>query len=269
MKSKLLLFLGIGILYLSSCISNRKYVYLQNSNHKVDSSTDYIKINKPNYRLQVNDILAINIASEDESITKIFNSAPSTGATMSMTSGGAGGMLYYTGYSINDSGNIMLPIIGKVNLLGKTIQEASLSIRTELNKYFKNYHLSVQFAEFRYSVLGEVNRPGKYAFMQGQVNILEALAYVGDLTPLANRSKISIVRQYPEGIKIHQVNILDVHLLESPYFYLKPNDVIYVEPLRMRELGNLSSATSTLTTIATIANTLFFVLSTYIIFGSK
>ena len=270
MKSKILLFLSVILLFFASCISNKKYVYLQSvSTHKVDSTSDYIKVNRPNYRLQANDILSINIASEDESIAKIFNSSPSTGPNMSMTSGGAGGMMYYTGYGINDSGNITLPVIGKVHLLGNTLQEANSIIRLELNKYFKNYHLTIQFAEFRYSVLGEVLKPGKYSFMQSQVNILEALAYVGDLTPLGNRTKISIIRQYPEGIKIHQVNLLDVNLLSSPYYYLKPNDVIYVEPLKMREWGNLSSASNTLTTIATVASTFLLVLNTYIIFKSK
>jgi polysaccharide export outer membrane protein len=244
-------------------------VYLQNSAHKVDSTSDYIKINKPNYRLQINDILVINIGSEDESISKVFNSNQSAGTGMNMMTNGPGGMMYYTGYVINDSGNINLPIIGAINILNKTISEANQLIRFELNKYFKNYHLTVQFAEFRYSVLGEVNRPGKYSFMQGQVNILEALAYVGDLTPLANRTKISIIRQYPEGIKIHQINLLDLNILSSPYYYLKPNDVIYVEPLKMREWGNLSNASNTLTTIATIASTFLLVLNTYIIFKSK
>lgn len=269
MKTKIVLFLSIGCLFMASCITNKKYLYLQNSSHNVDSTSDYIKINKPNYHLQVNDILAINIASEDETVSKIFNSAPLSGPTMSMTSGGVGGMMYYTGYTINDSGNINLPIIGPINLLGKTLQEANLAVKSELNKYFKNYHLVVQFAEFRYSILGEVVRPGKYAFMQSQVTILEAIAHVGDLTPLANRTKISIIRQYPEGVKIHQVNLLDVHLLESPYYFLKPNDVIYVEPLKMRELGNLSNASNTLTTIATVASTFLLVLNTYIIFKAK
>jgi polysaccharide export outer membrane protein len=269
MKSKLLLFLGLGILYLSSCISNRKYVYLQNSAHKLDSTSDYVKINKPNYRLQVNDILAINISSEDESISKLFNTASTNGQPMNMMSGGAGGMMYYTGYGINDSGNITLPVIGSLHLLGNTIQEANSIIRLELNKYFKNYHLVVQFAEFRFSILGEVNRSGKYALMQSQVNILEAIALVGDLTPLANRNKISIIRQYPEGVKIHQVNLLDVNLLSSPYYFLIPNDIIYIEPIKMREWGNLTNASSTLTTIATVASTFLLVLNTYIIFKAK
>jgi polysaccharide export outer membrane protein len=269
MKSKILITIGIGFLFIASCINNKKYVYLQNNSHLVDSTSDFIRVNKPNYHLQVNDILAINIASEDETVTKIFNSTLGASPNVPMMNGGSGGMMYYTGYTINDSGNISLPIIGSINLLGKTLQEANIAVRTELNKYFKNYHLVVQFAEFRYSVLGEVVRPGKYAFMQSQVTILEAIAHVGDLTPLANRNKISIIRQYPEGLKIHQVNLLDVHLLESPYYFLKPNDLIYVEPLKMRELGNLSNASNTLTTIATVASTFLLVLNTYIIFKSK
>ncbi len=274
MKSKMIFkivtYVSICMLFVSSCISNKRYVYLQNtSTHKVDSTSDYIKVNKPNYRLQVNDILTINIASEDESISKLFNPAPTTFGINNIIPGGVGGMMYYTGVGVNDSGNIILPVIGSVNVLGKTMQETNNLLRIELNKYFKNYHLIVQFSEFRFSVLGEVARPGKYSLLQSQVNILEVLAHAGDLTPLANRLKVSIVRQYPEGIKIHQVNLTDAHLLESPYYYLKPNDVIYIEPIKMREWGNFTNATSTLTTIATVASTFLLVLNTYIIFKSK
>jgi polysaccharide export outer membrane protein len=263
-------YIALCLLLLSSCLSNKKYVYLQNvTTHKVDSTSDFIKINKPNYHLQISDILTINIASEDESVSKIFNAAPSTMGNMNMVPGGVGGMMYYTGVGVNDSGNIVLPIVGNIYVLGKTLSEANAAIRLELNKYFKNYHLTVQFSEFRCSVIGEVTRPGKYSFLQNQVNILEVLAHVGDLTPLANRLKVSIIRQYPEGLKIHQVNLTDARLLESPYYFLKPNDVIYVEPIKMRELGNLTSAQNTLTTIATVASTFLLVLNTYIIFKSK
>lgn len=270
MKSKILLFLSLVLLFFASCISNKKYVYLQSaSTHKVDSTSDYIKVNRPNYRLQVNDILTISIASEDETINKMFNPSPTSGGLMNMAPGGVGGMMYFSGFGVNDSGNIVIPIIGNVKVVGKTILEANAAVKIELNKYFKNYHLFMQFAEFRFSIIGEVVRPGKYALLQSQVNILEAVAHAGDLTQLANRNKVSIVRQYPEGIKIHQVNLLDVKLLSSEYYYLKPNDVIYIEPLKMRELGNFSSAQNTLTTIATIASTLLLVLNTYIIFKSK
>jgi polysaccharide export outer membrane protein len=269
-KLSLSVYIALCLLLLSSCLSNKKYVYLQNiSTNKVDSTSDFIKINKPNYRLQVNDILTINIASEDESISKLFNPAPTTFGINNIIPGGVGGMMYYTGVGVNDSGNIILPVIGSVNVLGKTMQETYNLLRIELNKYFKNYHLIVQFSEFRFSVLGEVARPGKYSLLQSQVNILEVLAHSGDLTPLANRLKVSIIRQYPEGLKIHQVNLTDQRLLESPYYFLKPNDVIYVEPIKMRELGNFTNATSTLTTIATVASTFLLVLNTYIIFKSK
>ncbi len=265
-----IIFLCLATLFLSSCIGNKRYLYLQTlSNHKVDSTSDFIKISKPEYRLQVNDIVTVSIASEDENINKIFNPAPSSTGNMNMAPGGVGGMMYYTGFSINDSGKITLPIIGSVSIVGKTMQEANTTIRTELNKYFKNYHLFMQFAELRYSVIGEVNRPGKYSMLQSQVNILEALAHVGDLTQLANRSKISIIRQYPEGLKIHQINLLDVKLLQSPYYFLKPNDIIYVEPLKMRSLGNFTTAQNSFTTIATVASTFLLVLNTYIIFKAK
>lgn len=270
MKIKVVLFIGLGLMLLGSCVSNRRYLFLQNpTTHKVDSTSDYIKINKPSYRLQVNDILTISIASEDETINKMFNPSPTSGGMMNMAPGGVGGMMYYSGFGVNDSGNIVIPIIGNVHVLGKTIMEANAAVRLELNKYFKNYHLFMQFSEFRYSILGEVTRPGKYSLLQSQVNILEAIAHGGDLSPLANRLKVSIIRQYPEGIKIHQVDLTDVNIIKSPYYYLKPNDVIYIEPLKMRELGNLSSAQNTLTTIATIASTLLLVLNTYIIFKSK
>ena len=269
MKNNLKTFLLLILVstFISSCISNKKYVYLQNpKTHKVDSTSDFIKITIPSYRLQSGDILQINIATEDPKLNAVFSPNPSgTGFSMSSQAQGGSSMMYYQGYSIDPEGNINLPIMGKVNLNGKTIEEAKYAVGKKLDIYFKQYHLFMQLAEIRFSLIGEISHPGKYIILQNRINLLEALAFGNDLTQLGNRRSINIIRQYPEGVKIHKIDLTDVNLISSPYYYLQSNDIVYVEPMKIRTVGNFSNLQASFQTVGPLLTVLFTVLNTYIL----
>ena len=102
---------------------------------------------------------------------------------------------------------------------------------------FSNYHLKVQLGGIRFSTLGEFRRPGKHVVLQNQITIFEAIALSGDLTTVADRENLHLVRQYPEGTRIHTVNLLDQNIISTPYYFLHPNDVVYAEPLPERWWG--------------------------------
>lgn len=267
MKIKNLILLStIGIALFSSCVANKKYILLQNAKTSTasDTSKSNYQLDRTIYKLQVNDILYVSVASTDETISKAFSHSLGSQQNMQMQ-GGLGSMLYLIGYSINQSGEINLPIIGNLKVSGLSTSEAKEVIDVELRKYFKVYHLIVQLTEMPFTVIGEVNRAGRFSGMVNQVTIMEALALAGDFTSIANRKNVTIIRQNSDGVKVFKVDFTQADLINSPYYILRPNDVIYVEPLKSRSIGNFSSFQSALNTITPLLTTLVLALNTYII----
>jgi polysaccharide export outer membrane protein len=267
MKIKnLILLSSIGLSLLTSCVANKKYILLQNA--KISAASDTSKSNyqldRTIYKLQVNDILYVSVASTDETISKAFSHSVGT-QQMMQTQGGLGNMLYLTGYSINQTGEINLPIIGNLKVSGLTIAQAQEKIDIELKKYFKVYHLIVKLAEMPFTFIGEVTHAGRFSGMINQVTLFEALALAGDFTSIANRKNVTILRQNSDGVKVFKVDFTQADLINSPYYILRPNDVIYVEPLKSRSIGNFSSFQNSLATITPLLTTLVLALNTYII----
>lgn len=256
--SKLIFILG-GILFLvSSCIPKKKMVYLQTESTNSDTVFQYKRLD---YKLQVNDIIDVKIVSLDEDVNKLFNSSVAASSSAAQTAN-LGDLYYITGYNIDDSGNVDIPIIGEVNVLNKTLEEARIEIDKYVYKYFSKYFLSVKLGGIRFSALGEFNRPGKYTVLQNQATIFEALALAGDLNMVASRADVKIIRQYPEGTKIHKVNLLDRNLIHTPYYFIQPNDVIYVEPLKAKSWGvGTNAAQSTALILSLVSSTLLIVVS--------
>ena len=136
--------------------------------------------------------------------------------------------------------------------------EAKEEISRELDKYFTNsdYFIRVKLGGIRYSALGEFRRPGKFVVLQDRMTIFEAIANAGDLTVVAKRDEVLLIRQYPEGTKLHRINQNDRNLIHTPYYFIQPNDQIYVEPMRVRELGageNISQSLQLIVTSITAA----------------
>ena len=233
-------------------------VYLQ---AELDNADTVFNYERTDYKLQINDIIDVKIVSLDEDVNKLFNSSMAT-ATNAAQTANLGDLYYITGYSIDDSGNVELPIIGKVNVLNKTLEEARLEIDTYVLKYFSKYFLSIKLGGIRFSAIGEFNRPGKYTILQNQATLFEALALAGDLNMTASRGDVKIIRQYPEGTKIHTLNLLDRNLIHTPYYFIQPNDVIYVEPLKAKSWGvGTNAAQSTALILSLISSTLLIIVS--------
>lgn len=254
------------IAFLSSCVSNKKFIYLQDKGHTKIDSAGLIPVQPYAYKLQAGDILYISLSTEDEKLNKIFVPATGGGTPLNMMGQGVSGtMLYYIGFTIDTKGIIELPFLGKLILTNKTMEEAKETIEIELRKYFKNYFLQIKLADFKFSVLGFVNRPGQYFFNQNKVTLLEAIAQAGELNNLAKRYELQLYRQYPDGVKLHTIDLTDQSLISSPYWYIQPNDVLYVVPLNKRSIGDLSSLQSSFGVIAPLLSTLLMVLNTYIL----
>jgi len=216
------------------------------------------------YKLQKGDILYISLTTDDEKLNKVF--IPSAGGQqMAQNQNVAGTMFYFIGFTIDDKGEIEFPYLGKIKVANKTIEHAKIAIDFELKKFFKVFFLQVKVAEFKFSVLGSVNRPGQFFFQQNKVNILEAITQAGDLHGMANKIKLQLYRQYPEGIKLHEIDITDQNIVNSPFWYIQPNDVLYVVPIKVRTLGDMSSLQTSFGVVAPLLSALLLVLNTYIL----
>jgi polysaccharide export outer membrane protein len=256
---KSLIVVGIVGVAFTSCVPKKKMVYLQSEDNNQDSVFLYERID---YRLQVNDIIDVKIVSLDEDVNKLFNSNNSTNSNSVAQTANYGDLYYVTGYNIDDSGNIDLPIVGEVNIVNKSLVEAKREIESKVNRYFPKYYLAVKLGGIRFSAIGEFNRPGKYTILQNQATIFEALALAGDLNMVASRRDVKIIRQYPEGTKIHTIDLLDKNLIHTPYYFIQPNDVIYIEPLKAMSWGvGTNAAQSTALILSLISSTLLIVVS--------
>ena len=244
---------------LVSCVPKKKMVFLQSETNNIDSVFFY---EREVYKLQISDIVDVKIISLDEQVNEIFNSNANASSSQVAQVANLGDLYYVTGYSINDSGNIYLPIIGEVNIVGLSLEEVKVAISQKAERYFSKYYLSVKIGGVRFSAIGEFARPGKYTILQNQATIFEAIALAGDLLMVASRSDVKLIRQYPGGTKIHTLNLLDKKLIHSPYYFIQPNDVIYVEPLKAKSWGvGVNAAQSTALILSLVSSTLLIIVS--------
>tara|TARA_R110002095_G_scaffold171979_1_gene149451 strand:+ start:41 stop:835 length:795 start_codon:yes stop_codon:yes gene_type:complete len=258
MKNCFLVILLVISVVLTSCITNKDVVYLQDKGDEADTTLALNELPKP-YKVQVNDILSINVKALDEELVGIFNPIENTNNVGQNQAG-----LYFNGFTVDMHGRIEFPILGEMNVLGLTIDEIEAKVKTELLKqYFKEtaeIFVTVKLAGLRYTVTGEVRGTGVYTLFQDRVNIIEALANAGDVKTTADRNDILVIRQYPDGQKIHHIDLTDIKAMKSPFYFIQPNDIILVKPLKRKAIGAGETATQTLTTIASIFSIL---VSTY------
>ncbi|KDN55338.1 polysaccharide biosynthesis/export family protein [Flavobacterium seoulense] len=254
------LLLIISVLF-SSCIPTRDLIYLQNKN-ETDVETSISAVAAKPYRLQINDVLSISIKANDPKLVEIF-STTNGGAEV----GKSEASLYFDGFTVDDHGNIRMPILGELNVIGYTLDEVRQNIEKQLlAEYFKkeaNIFVIVKLAGFRYTINGEVGSVGTKTLFQEHVNIMEAIANSGDITLVGNRKEVAIIRKTPTGSETHVVDLTDSNVVNSPYFYLQPNDYIYVKPLKQKTWGTGKTGIESLGTILTLislATTAFLLL---------
>ncbi|WP_035468395.1 polysaccharide biosynthesis/export family protein [Algoriphagus mannitolivorans] len=244
----------IGLIALaSSCISNKRITYLQN----ITDSTSYglnefIPFAEVDYKyiLQPFDIVQIDFASSDPILVEGFAFQRSQ-QQVGGIGGGAGGSgsdpLYMNGYSIDAMGMVEIPRIGKVKIAGLTEEEAKDLVQEKINSFFKDdVFVRLRIAGIRYTTLGEFNRVGVQIIYKNRATLFDALANSGETTLLGKKNQLFLIRQYGDGVKIHQINLNDRALLASPFFFIQPNDILYMEPMKIRQFGTADNLTASL-----------------------
>jgi polysaccharide export outer membrane protein len=224
--NKFLLFLGIVILG-SSCVPQKKLLLLQNISEDTTRTSFVNEISKLDYRVDVGDNLYIKVAGVNDETYDFFNVQAVQGTNTVMDAG-----LYLSSYTVNDSGYIVLPFMGSLLVKGFTVEQIRDKVQDLIKPYLSDGVVVVKLISFHVTIMGEVMRPGDYRFYQDRLNVLEAVARAGDFGPFANRERITIIRRTKRGSDIHYLNLLQNESLESDFYNLKPNDVIYVEPLK-------------------------------------
>ncbi|MCB9002634.1 MAG: polysaccharide biosynthesis/export family protein [Bacteroidales bacterium] len=220
--SKLAIFVLLSML-ISGCASRKKVLMLQDIS---EQSTSINNPGKASYHLQKGDNLYIKVYSVDEKTSKFFQSDfPNL---MNPT------YLFLNSYTIDEKGYINVSFIDKLKVEGLTVEEAKNNIQKALNEYFKECTVTVKLVNFQVSVLGEVNKPGTFTIDKEQINLFQALGLAGGPKDFSNLKKVILVRQTDAGSKAQVLDITNLAVLESEYFYLMPNDIIYVEPVKAK-----------------------------------
>lgn len=257
MNKRLVWLVFFSTLVLSSCVPNKKIVYLQDITLAKKDTAEFV-IPREDYRLKPGDYILVDVKTSDAKAMNYFsNNAANNMAQMANING----ELYFAmGYGLDKEGMIDFPYIGKLKISDKTPDEAQVFLTEELKKYLINVVVTLRWGGIRFSILGEVRNPGKYMILQNQVTILEALAQANDFTDFAKRSEVLILRETPQGLKTIKANFLDSSLMKSPAFFLQPDDVIYVQPIKARMFATVLGAqylqilTALLTAIVLVNN---------------
>ena len=254
MRSIRLLIIALSCIFISSCIPHKDTIYLQNKENGVNDTIPYnlSEVQKP-YRIQIDDILNIRIKVLDQDNVQIFN--PTGEGNLNASSEERA---YFDGFTVDLHGNVRIPVLGDLNVLGYTTAEIEEKIKQKLlDEQFKetsNIFVTVKLAGLRFTATGEIGKPGTITLFKERVNIFEAIANAGEIPVSGNKKDVLIIRQYPQGQKIHHLDLTDINVMKSPYYYIQPNDMIYVKPLRQKSLGTGETAVSSISTIATIVS---------------
>lgn len=231
----------LAALLLTSCGSH--VAYLQNSDLVDLSNSEYLY----DARIMPKDLLTITVSTVNREASEPYNLMvrPTLNTTNKNVSTTGGSLLPYL---VDNEGKIDFPVLGTLKVGGLTKHECEQMIHDKLLRFMnevENPIVTVRMANYKISVLGEVAHPGMFTVDNEKINIFEALAKAGDLTIYGQRDKVKLIRENAQGRKeIHKLNLNDTEIINSPYYYLQQNDIIYVEPNKVKA-GNSGIGSST------------------------
>ncbi|WP_162425980.1 polysaccharide biosynthesis/export family protein [Pontibacter pudoricolor] len=217
------IFLLAVLLAFSSCGPTRNLAYFSDLKEQTTYSEEIKNITVS--KIQPNDLLSITVSSESPESDAQFNRGMLAANDSKLE-----------GYLVNEEGYVNFPVIGSVQLAGLTKQEAREKLTNELQQYLKAPVVSIRNMNFKVTVIGEVNRPSTFTVPAEKISILEALGMAGDMTPFGKRENVIVMREEAGTRTMARLNLNSKEVLNSPYFYLQQNDVVYVEPDKMKQV---------------------------------
>lgn len=253
-QSMTLVLMIMVLMIFGSCGSRKNMVYFQPDSTQINTLYEQYTP-----RIQSSDILTIVVTAADPKVTAPFNPL-STMTTSNLTQ--QVDMALRPTYTVDEKGDINLPMLGRVHVAGLTRIQAIEKLRVELGQYIKDPGINMNFNNFRISVLGEVARPGSFIMPTERVTVLDALGMAGDLTIRGVRNNVMVIREVDGQKTTHRLDLTQQNSLNSPYYYLAQNDVIYVEPNKSQiNSSKLGANTNIIVSIAGLIITVISVLT--------
>ena len=223
---KIPLFLVLIFLFLS-CVPTKDLIYLSGTPKE---NKEIHKINTNPYKLQVGDNISIDVTSDNVNLVAVF--LKSSGSLSENTSSPVI-------YSIDVNGNIRMPILGEINVLGYTTKEVRVKIEEKFANYFMkedSYFVSVKLDGIKYTIMGEINSPGPKVVYQNQLSILDAITFSGDIPISGDKKNVEVIRISPSGNKKVTIDLTSIDALNSEIFFIQNNDYINIKALRQKSL---------------------------------
>jgi polysaccharide export outer membrane protein len=218
----------------SSCVSQKKIKYLQKEQDKDTTSILRSNTRNADYKIQVKDNLYIRVFALDEKAFLFFNKQSGSNSYNDFANDAS---IYLNSYSVGSDGNIDFPIVGKVYVKDLTVFQIRTILQELIGEYLKETTVVVKTVNFRVTLVGEVNRPGEFTIYKDDINLFEAISLAGDMTEFANRNRVALIRQVNGGSQVHYLDMNSEQILSSAYYYLQPNDIIYISPLGYKRWG--------------------------------
>ena len=239
----------------ASCVPQKKMLYLKEAQMAAENiSKEYVNDRTVDYKLQPGDNLYIRFINTIDQTSAASLSGDLASRTTQLSSDAG---IYLQSYTLDEEGYIELPLTGKIMLKNMTVDQAKEKMQTEINKFVNQTTLVVKLSNFNLTVLGEVNHPGMFKVYQSQINLFEAVALAGNMTNFAKNDEVKVIRQTDHGSEIVTVDMGSADILSSEYYYLKPNDIVYVEPLKIKQWGFTTFPYSTVISVVTLGVTLY------------
>lgn len=232
-----------------SCVSRKKLTYLQHpgkADESIISSPGIITSFTPaEYKIMPNDYLFIRVITPDPQWSALFNMQSGEGGVTQESAA-------LSSYPVGSDGTIEIPYVGKVSVAGKNLSEIKKELETVFKNYVNDAAITVRLVDNNISIIGEVNAPGRYPITKDRMTIFDALAMSGDISIYSDRQRIQLIRPSAYGPVVNEFSLTDSRILNSEYYYVMPNDIIYAMPMRGRSFQlNSTVYTIFLTTIST------------------
>ena len=240
----------LSLVFFSSCVYHKNTLLLKEEEKSTKSIFNVVSPDSINYKLQPGDLLNIKFSSPDKESVEIFYGGTLEGGESEIS-------FYLNSYQVDKNGDIIIPLLGEVKVHGLSTQEVRVLLKEQLSSYFKYLTIVVKLVSFKVTFLGEVTKPSTVRLFSDRAGFFEVLSQVGGLTQFANTGRVKVIRHYDTYTEVIRLDIGSDLFIESEDYYLKPNDIIYIEPLRSKvDRANLSLI-SVVVSVATFA-LLFF-----------
>ena len=240
MKKYFPVFIIITLFAFQACKPKKNIVYLSNNNFEQEvSQAQYLGLH-----IQEGDRLQILVSAFEEIAVRPFNLSTMAGTGNAASGNSGGGGSAASEYVVTSDGNIIFPVLGSIYCKGMTKQQLKKDLESRLKRYITDPLVTITLSNFNFSVLGEVGSPGQKTSPSEKLNVLQAMALAGDIKYEGNKTTVKLIRYSEEEAKdkVISLDLSEVSIVNSPYYYLQQNDILYVEPDRNKQISANTNA---------------------------